>query len=93
MSIIRKAIEVSGRVQGVGYRYFVQDCAEDLGLTGWVRNSPLRSVEIEVQGNEEDVEAFCGKLREGPPLARVKDIHISEMNILSNEPVFDITHW
>ena len=92
MSVVRKAIEVSGRVQGVGYRYFAQDRAEDLGLTGWVRNSPLRTVEIEVKGKEEDVEAFCLKLREGPPLARVKDIQISEMNILSSEPVFDITH-
>jgi acylphosphatase len=92
MGIVRKAIEVSGRVQGVGYRYFVRDCAEDLGLSGWVRNSPLRTVEIEVQGNEEDVEAFCEKLREGPPLARVKEIQISEMSIMSNEPVFDITH-
>jgi len=92
MSVVRKAIEVSGRVQGVGYRYFAQDRAEDLGLTGWVRYSPLRTVEIEVQGNEEDVESFCLKLREGPPLARVKDIEMSEMNILSSEPDFDITH-
>jgi acylphosphatase len=92
MGIVRKAIEVSGRVQGVGYRYYVRDCAEELGLTGWVRNSPLRMVEIEVQGNDEDVESFCRKLREGPPLARVKDIEISEMNILSSEPDFDITH-
>ena len=92
MSVVRKAIEVSGRVQGVGYRYFAQDRAEDLGLTGWVRNSPVRTVEIEVQGNEEDVESFCLKLREGPPLARVKDIEMSEMNILSSEPDFDITH-
>jgi acylphosphatase len=52
----------------------------------------LRTVEIEVQGNEEDVESFCLKLREGPPLARVKDIEMSEMNILSSEPDFDITH-
>lgn len=93
MGVVRKAIEVSGRVQGVGYRYFTQDCAENYGLTGWVRNSPLRTVEIEVQGNEEDVEAFCTKLREGPPLARVKDLRISEIHALSNEPVFNITHW
>jgi Acylphosphatases len=92
MGIVRKVIEISGRVQGVGYRYFVRDSAEALGLTGWVRNSPMRTVEIEVQGKDEDVKAFCEKLREGPPLARVKGLKISEMSILSNEPDFDITH-
>jgi Acylphosphatases len=52
----------------------------------------MRTVEIEVQGKDEDVKAFCEKLREGPPLARVKGLKISEMSILSNEPDFDITH-
>jgi acylphosphatase len=91
MGIVRKTIEISGRVQGVGYRYFVWDSAEALGLTGWVRNSPMRTVEIEVQGKDEDVKAFCEKLREGPPLARVKDIQISDLGIMPHESVFDIS--
>jgi acylphosphatase len=92
MGIVRKTIVVSGRVQGAGYRYFARDLAEDLGLTGWVRNAPGRSVEIEVQGKDEDVEDFCQKLREGPPLARVTDIQISELSALLKESGFDIAY-
>ena len=92
MGIVRKTITVSGRVQGVGYRYFARDLAEDLGLTGWVRNAPMRTVEIEVQGTDEDVEDFCRKLRDGPPLARVTDIKITELSALLKESGFDIAY-
>jgi acylphosphatase len=92
MGIVRKTIVVSGRVQGVGYRYFARDLAEELGLTGWVRNAPMRTVEIEVQGKDEDVEDFCRKLSDGPPLARVTDIKISELSAPLKESGFDIAY-
>ena len=49
---IRKHIIFYGRVQGVGFRYYAVNKANQLGLTGWVRNLPDGTVEMEVQGNE-----------------------------------------
>ncbi len=52
-AIVRKRIVVSGRVQGVGFRYRAIHAAQNLGLTGWVRNDPAGTVTMEVQGAEE----------------------------------------
>ena len=51
--IVRKRIIVSGRVQGVGFRYRALHAAQSLGLTGWVKNNYDGSVEMELQGEEE----------------------------------------
>lgn len=50
---VRKHIVVSGRVQGVGFRYRASHAAQSLGLTGWVRNDPEGTVSMELQGEEE----------------------------------------
>ena len=52
MVIRRLAIMISGRVHGVGFRFFSRDAAESFGLTGWVRNTPHRTVEMEIQGEQ-----------------------------------------
>jgi acylphosphatase len=92
MAVKRFAITVTGRVQGVGFRYFAKDAADSLGLLGWVRNSFDRSVECEVQGEEADVEQFCSRLREGPPLSRISDFFIHEMPTESGAgPEFEIS--
>jgi len=65
---------VSGRVQGVGFRYFVYDAALRENLSGWVRNLPNRSVEVLVEGEQEAVTRFERALRQGPPGARVDDV-------------------
>jgi acylphosphatase len=52
MAVKRLSITVTGRVQGVGFRFYAEDVANNLGLDGWVRNSPERTVECEVQGEE-----------------------------------------
>lgn len=62
---------VGGRVQGVGYRYFVVRQAEALGVAGWVRNLPDGRVEAVACGDEPTLAAFEGRLWEGPPAARV----------------------
>ena len=67
-------LRISGRVQGVGFRYFVQDKATNLGLTGWVRNLPDGDVECEAQGPRRDLEIWIEQLREGPPAARIDKI-------------------
>ena len=53
---IRKHIILHGRVQGVGFRYYAVNKANQLGLTGWVRNLPDGTVEMEVQGNEPSID-------------------------------------
>ncbi len=65
---------IHGRVQGVGFRFFAQETAEELGLFGWVRNVPDGSVEAYGEGNREDLEAWIKHLQQGPPLSRVDPI-------------------
>ena len=67
---------VRGRVQGVGFRFFVEDAAVGLGLTGFVRN---RSVEVVAEGPPHRVESLLAELRRGPPLAHVERIDVSWM--------------
>jgi len=70
---------VSGRVQGVGYRYFTRDSARALGLSGWVRNVRGGGVEVEVEGCRGVIDRFIEELRQGPPLSRVLDVEAQEM--------------
>lgn len=73
---IRLAVEVSGAVQGVGFRPFVFRLATGLGLSGWVSNDP-RGVTIEVEGDPDSVAAFVEKVRdEAPPLASVDAVRV-----------------
>ena len=62
--IVRKHIYVSGRVQGVGFRYRTYYLAESLGLTGWVRNLYDERVEMEIQGREADMNELFRRLQE-----------------------------
>ena len=81
---------VKGRVQGVGYRYFAQDAAQDLGLTGWVRNLPNGDVEAEAAGPHADIETWLDRLRQGPPLARVDDIQMDWRDVSESYSQFSI---
>ena len=65
---------VRGRVQGVGFRWFVEREAQALGIAGWVRNNPDSSVEVLAVGTREQLSALRKKLREGPRAARVDDV-------------------
>ncbi len=72
------SVRVRGIVQGVGFRPFVYQLAEQYALTGWVRNTN-RQVEIEVDGTPDGLTAFVGDLRKrAPPLARIETIEIEE---------------
>lgn len=65
---------VTGRVQGVGYRWACQRLAQALGVTGWVRNRPDGTVEVFVEGRESAVEQLVAWCHTGPPGARVTDV-------------------
>ena len=92
MAVVRYHINVTGRVQGVGYRYFCQDAAASLSLTGWVRNQPNGSVELEIQGNGSEIESVCERLSEGPPLAHVAGLQKMKLPIKADEESFAITY-
>ena len=67
---------VSGKVQGVGFRFFTEDTARREGLTGFVRNLDDGRVEAVVLGEKESIARFERSLGVGPPLSRVTDIAI-----------------
>ncbi len=72
--LIRAHVFISGRVQGVGYRYATVDTASQLGLTGWVRNLPNNHVEAVFEGTREVVEEMVRWCHSGPPAAVVKEV-------------------
>lgn len=73
----RVHIYVSGRVQGVGFRAFVQHTAQTMNLTGWVKNLYDGRVEVLTEGSEDDINAFIDKLKEGPIGARVDNVDVN----------------
>lgn len=66
--------EVLGRVQGVGFRYFVRTAAMRLGVTGWVRNDKAGSVLVEAEGPTIRLNHLLEALQHGPSLASVDDV-------------------
>jgi acylphosphatase len=71
-------VQVSGAVQGVGFRWYTREAAQRLGLAGWVRNRPDGSVEIAVEGDEALVEQFLRHVERGPSGAVVGEVrHLS----------------
>jgi acylphosphatase len=69
---------VRGRVQGVGFRWFVEREAHILGIAGWVRNNADGSVEVLAQGTREQISGLRSRLREGPRAARVDGVEEAE---------------
>ena len=65
---------ITGVVQGVGFRYFVMQSAQELGLTGWVRNRWDGSVEVTAEGPHNALNTLLVKLRRGPLSAEVEDV-------------------
>ena len=72
--MISRGFRVSGRVQGVGFRYFVLREARALGLAGWVRNLPDGSVDVVATGDEAALHALEGRLWQGPPHSMVTGV-------------------
>ena len=79
--MIAKRWLIRGRVQGVGFRYFVERSAVELGLNGWARNRDDGSVEVYAAGLEEKVRKLAGLLRVGPRWADVRGVEEQEAPI------------
>ncbi len=71
---LRLHAKITGRVQGVGFRYFVLQNANDLSLTGWVRNLWDGRVEVTAEGPHDNLNQFLVKLRRGPLSADVENV-------------------
>lgn len=81
---------VRGRVQGVGFRWFVEREACILQIAGWVRNNPNGTVEVLAQGTRDQLAGLHSRLREGPRAARVDDVEVSEAEPVSGLTSFQI---
>ena len=81
---------VRGRVQGVGFRWFVEREAHILGIAGWVRNNADGTVEVMAQGTREQLSGLRSRLRQGPRAARVDDVHELEAKAISGLGTFRI---
>jgi acylphosphatase len=75
---VTRHLFISGRVQGVGFRLYMQSKAREAGITGWVRNRRDGTVEAVIQGSPEAVESITEWARSGPPGAAVTDIKIAD---------------
>lgn len=73
---------VRGRVQGVGYRYFVEGIARDLGLSGYARNLEDGGVEVYAAGTEKTLREFSGYLWKGPRMSEVRGVEEQEAPVL-----------
>ena len=87
--IARRAV-VTGRVQGVGFRFFAERAAREAGIKGWVRNASDGSVETIAEGEESAVARYLDRLRKGPLGSRVSGVEVSEIKP-RNYGSFEIT--
>lgn len=80
MSLIRMHVWIKGRVQGVCFRAYTKEMAEELGVTGWVKNLPDGRVEAVFEGEEEKVRKMVKWCHRGPSYA-----HVTEVTALEEE--------
>ena len=81
---------VSGRVQGVAFRWVTEDIAQNLGVLGWVRNLRDGRVEVMAEGEEGTLNQFIEFLQHGPRHAKVSDIHIEWVEYKGEFNTFEI---
>ena len=79
-SILTANMKITGKVQGVGFRYFVLRQAQELSINGWVSNKPNGDVGALAQGEKADLERFISKVKEGPSFSRVEDVSLNWVN-------------
>lgn len=89
---IRAHVRISGRVQGVFYRSTTRDRAEQLGLTGWVRNTSDGKVEAIFEGEETAIKDMIVWCHKGPGFADVSDVTVEYQKFLGEFEEFCITY-
>jgi len=91
--LVARRLVVKGRVQGVGFRMFVQDVANAEGLHGWVANRPDEAVEVLAEGDREAVDRLERRVRSGPPGARVASVERSDQPPSGRATGFVVERW
>lgn len=76
--MIRKHIIVHGKVQGVGFRYYVNQSARRIGICGWVRNLPDGTVEIDAEGPVTQMKTFVEAVKKGSPRSKVTNLEVRD---------------
>jgi len=90
----RVSIIAGGIVQGVCFRYYAQRKAEELGLTGWVRNIPDGRIEAVIEGRDQAVDRMVQWFRHGPPGAQVDECTVSEQSYRGEHKDFRVkAYW
>ncbi len=89
-SIFHRSYVVTGRVQGVGFRWFVEREAVLLGLAGWVRNREDGAVEVLARGSQSQLGVLYDRLKEGPRAARVDLVEVEDAAPFSGYNTFQI---
>lgn len=90
--MLRKHILVHGHVQGVGFRYYTRKVARKWGISGWVRNRPDKTVEIDAQGEAMALDRFLEAVRKGSPASRVDRIQSKKRKAKDTLRTFEIRH-
>ena len=90
--MIRYYIVVEGRVQGVGFRFFTINIASKYNLTGSVRNMDNGMVEIEVQGEKNNIYKFISEIKEGNYFIRVDNISTKTIDLKPEEKSFQLKY-
>lgn len=90
--MIRYYIVFQGRVQGVGFRYLCQFTAMSHSLTGYARNMDNGMVEVEIQGNADNVKKFISLISKGNRFVRVDDYTVKKVECIDNETSFKIKY-
>ncbi|MDV7830807.1 acylphosphatase [Enterococcus faecium] len=84
-------MNVQGRVQGVGFRYMTKMVADQLGVTGTVKNEDDGSVTIEAIGNDDIIQKFIEKVKKSPsPSGRVQYVDVQEDPMIEERKKFDV---
>jgi acylphosphatase len=91
MAQIARHLSIAGNVQGVFFRAWSREQAEELGVSGWIRNRPDGHVEAHVEGEEGAVEQMIERLRGGPPGARVDGVRIWDADVFDFDG-FEVRH-
>ena len=89
---VRKAGRAEGRVQGVGFRFFVQSTAKAMGVTGWVKNMSDGSVTMELQGEAAVVERLIAKIKRGNDWIKVTNFTEDDLPVVEGENTFAIRY-
>ena len=88
--IIKKHLVISGKVQGVGFRYWMQNLAINNNIGGWVKNRSLGDVEALIIGQEKEVQKLTKQCKIGPSSATIQNIQINDYNQNYSEKGFNI---